>query len=449
MEKVQKPIIEVSLDRELDLVVAYKKAMQIAEISGLNFTDQTKFATAVSEISRNALVHARKGEVTYFIIKEDISYFLQAVISDQGPGIKNIEGMLQKLNLQTNGQQTGIINCQRLSDKFEMESTEGKGTCVKIARRLPANHPPINRLILSGWRKHFSQLPPVSPYDELKRQNHLLLKLLDKLKLKESQTQEQLQEIQSLNSERESNYLKIKALSNEYAIQNVLLTKRNEELDEFAHILSHDLKSPVQNLRGLAQLIEAGKILDQEKMLSIFNGQLNKMEGLIHSVLAYSRAGHEQTESKTKVSVGKLLTELAHDLVKPERFLVEIEPGLPVLFTEEIHIYQVFSNLISNAVKYNDKKEGRVKIGAEQTEDGELFYFVEDNGSGIPLNKREVIFNLFTILHRIKEVDSSGIGLAIVKKIVTQKGGRIWVEESSHWDTGAKFCFTWPAEILQ
>jgi signal transduction histidine kinase len=447
MEKVQKPIIEVALDRELDLVSAYKKAIQIAEISGLSFTDQTKFATAVSEVSRNALTHASKGEVAFFIIKEDASYFIQAIITDQGPGIKNLGNLLQKLNSSTNGQQTGIINCKRLSDKFDMDSEAGKGTCVKIARRLPANHPPINQLILSGWRKYFRELAPISPYDELKQQNHLLLKTLEELKVKESQTKEQLQEIHILNNTLEHNYAKIKALSNEYAKQNELLLKRNSELDEFAHILSHDLKSPVHNLKGLVQLIELGRMEDQEKILSIFKGQLGKMENLIESILAYSRAGHEKV-NKTSVDLEKLVIDVNQNLVKPEDFQVEIMQDLPVLFTEEILIYQVFSNLLSNAVKYNDKQAGRVKVGFDQTEEDEPFYFVEDNGSGIPLNKREVVFNMFTILHKKEGVDSTGIGLAIVKKIINERGGRIWIEDTARWETGVRFCFTWPAELL-
>lgn len=447
MEKVHKPIIEVSLERELDLVMAYKKAMQLAEISGLTFTDQTKFATAVSEISRNALVHAGNGEAAFYIIKEDASFFIQAIITDQGPGIKNLGALLQKLNTQTSRQQTGIVNCQQLSDKFAIDSAEGKGTCVKIARRLPASHPPINRLILSGWRKHFSHIAPISPYDEIKRQNQLLLKTLEDLRHKELQTREQIEEIQSLNNELEHNYEKIKQLSNGLGQQNELLLKKNDELDQFAHILSHDLKSPVQNMQGLVQLIELGQIKDPEKMLSIFKGQLEKMERLIQSVLLYSRAGHEKVD-KTRVKLEALLTEMIQNLLKPSNFLIEIKPDLPVLLTEEIFIYQVFNNLISNAVKYNDKVEGRLIVGTEYSEDGELFYFVEDNGPGIPLNKRTKAFNMFTKLHMKKEVDSSGIGLAIVKKIVNEKGGKIWIEDAYQWNTGVRFCFTWPGEIL-
>lgn len=445
MEKVQQPIIEVTLEREIDLVIAYKKAMQLAEIAGLNFTEQTKFTTAVSEISRNALVHAGRGNISFYIIKDDFSYYIQAIVSDTGPGIKNLELLLRNLYDQKDRHQSGIINCKRLSDKFDMSSLEGKGTCVKIATRLPANHPPINRLILSGWRKHFSQLAPISPYEELKRTNHLLLKALEDLKLQESRTKEQLVQIQSLNRELELNYVKIKELSNDYAVQNDLLSKRNSELDDFAHILTHDLKSPVQNLKSLVHLIELGRMDDQEKMVAIFKGQLEKMERLIQSILSYSRAGHEKVD-KTKVNITKLLQEISQNQIKPDHFVIETEQNLPVLFTEEMLIYQVFSNLITNAVKYNNKKEGRIIAGKEQNEEGKNYFYIEDNGPGIPLNKRENVFNLFTILHNNKDVDSTGIGLAIVKKIIGERGGKIWIEDSLRWDTGSKFCFTWPAE---
>ncbi|WP_017729743.1 ATP-binding protein [Nafulsella turpanensis] len=447
MEEVQKPIIEVSLDTELDLVIAYKKAMQLAEISGLNFTEQTKFATAVSEISRNALVHVGKGDIKFYITKDGQSFFIEAIVHDSGPGIKDLGSLLKKLELQTGGQRTGLVNCKRLSDKFEMDSSEEEGTCVRIGRRLPGSHPPINHMILSGWRKHFSQLAPISPYDELKRQNILLLKTLEELRVKKTQAQEQLEEIQVLHLELENNYHKNKQLSDDYARQNELLLKRNEELDEFAHIVSHDLKSPLNNLKGTLKLMEMGQI-DQEKTVVVFKGQLQKMENLIQSVLAYSRAGHEKLE-KTTVDVGELLKEMENNIVLPEGFTLEIERNFPVLFTEKIFLYQIFSNLLSNALKYNDKVEGRIIVGYEQNETGDFCFFVEDNGPGIPLKKREKVFKIFTVLENTKKADSTGIGLAIVKKIITEKGGKIWIEEAKAPGEGSRFCFTWPAELVQ
>lgn len=445
---MQEPIIEVSLDTEFDLVTAYKKAMQLSEVAGLNFTNQTKFATAVSEISRNALGHVGKGDIRFYISREGEHFFVEAVINDPGPGIKDLESLLKRLDTQQNLQQLGIINCKKLSDKFEMLSSETEGTCVRINRRLPAKHPPINELVLSGWREYFSRLAPVSPYDELKCQNRLIIKTLEELKVKKSQVQEQLKEIQLLNLELEQNYEKIKQLSGDYARQNELLIKRNEELDEFAHIVSHDLKSPINNLKCLVQLMEAGHMESQEEVVSIFNNQLQKMDALIQNVLAYSRAGHEKV-AKTRVNVSEFLAELIATLPRPQNFVIEVEDKLPLYYTEEVFLYQVFSNLLSNAVKYNDKTEGKIRIGVGEAKAGEPFFFVEDNGPGVPSESREVVFKMFSVLQHIKREDSTGLGLAIVKKIVNEKGGRIWIEDPHHWIGGTRFCFTWPAEVVK
>lgn len=443
-DKVQKPIIEVSLEREIDLVIAYKKAMQLAEITGMNFTEQTKFATAVSEICRNALTYANDGMASFYIAQDGPVFFVEAIVSDTGPGIDNIEALLSKIEKQTEAQRTGIFNCRRLSDNFVMESDKGKGTCVRIGRRLPANHPAINNKLLAEWRKHFSQLSPASPYDELKRQNHLLLKTLEELKLSKGQVQEQLEEIRSLNSELEQKNEALQKFSAEYARQNELLKKRNKDLDEFAHIVSHDLKGPIYNLQGLLQLQEMRQ--DSTPVpVELFKKQFQKMENLIDNILTYSRAGHDEMPKK-EVDVHRLLQELTEGLSRPRNFQIEIAPDLPSLFTEEIFVFQVFSNLLINAIKYNDKEEGRIKVGFEQMENGRICYYVEDNGRGIPPAKREKVFKMFTVLHKIKGVVSTGIGLSIVKKIVQEKGGEVWIEDSKYWSGGCRFCITWPED---
>lgn len=448
MEKSpQKPIIEVTLDRELDLVIAYKGAMQLAEIVGLNFTEQTKFATAISEICRNALQHAGGGVVSFYINLDSGNYYVEAMISDTGPGIKDLSALLEKLSSLPEGGRTGIFNCKKLSDKFEMDSSEGSGTCVRISKRLPVNHPPINHMILAGWRKHFSQLAPASPYDELKRQNQLLLKTLEELKHSKDQAHEQLEEIQSLNRDLEQKNEKLERLSKEYANQNELLKKRNEELDEFAHIVSHDLKGPIRNIKGLAQLMEMGRSKGPEQMAAILKGQVQKMERLIESILSYSRTGYEEM-NKQEVNLNKLLEDLVEGLSRPENFQIEIEADFPLLFTEEIFVFQVFSNLLLNAIKYNDKAEGKIKVGFEPKGKGEYLFYVEDNGPGIPVEKREQVFKIFTVLHKVEGVDSTGVGLAIVKKIIQEKGGRIWIEDPKHWQQGSRFCFSWPVEIV-
>ena len=171
------------------------------------------------------------------------------------------------------------------------------------------------------------------------------------------------------------------------------------------------------------------------------------METLIDNILTYSRAGHQDMEKK-EVDLNKLLQDLTEGLSRPQNFEIDIETNFPSLYTEEIFIFQVYSNLLLNAIKYNDKAEGRIKIGYETNHKGEFYYYVEDNGLGIPAEKREKVFKMFTVLHKIEGVDSTGIGLSIVKKIIQEKGGQIWIEDPKHWQPGSRFCFTWPAEIL-
>jgi signal transduction histidine kinase len=450
MTNIQQPIITIKLDNELDIVLAYKRAMQIAEMSGLSFTDQTKFATAVSEISRNVLEHANNGSIELQIHVESSSPCLKAVISDQGKGIDNIEELLNSYTPQRSGKGLGIHHSRRLVDFFEITSIKGQGTTVQLSKKLSHNHPPINHLILSGWRKHFSTVAPISPYDEIKRQNHLLLDALDTLKVKNSQIESQLHEITTLNNELESNYARIKELSEESEQQNKLLKKRNEDLDNFAYIVSHDLKAPLKNIEGLINLLSKNDASVQHDVIGMLQGQLTRVNKLINNILSYGRAGRDEVE-KSHVNLYDFLKELSEQIARPEHIEIIIENTFPALYTEEVYLYQIFSNLISNAIKYNDKKSGIIRIGHIQDETGTFSFYVEDNGPGIPKEKHEQVFKMFVMLgnKKLPENSSSGLGLAIVKKIVEEKGGRIWIENNKTDKTGTRFIFTWPAQVVE
>jgi signal transduction histidine kinase len=450
MTNIQQPIITIKLDIELDIVLAYKRAMQIAEMSGLSFTDQTKFATAVSEICRNVLEHATNGSIELHIHIESSSPCLKAVISDKGQGIDNIEELLNNNTPQRSGKGLGIHHSRRLVDFFEITSVKGQGTTVQLSKKLPQNHPPINNLILSGWRQHFSNVAPISPYDEIKRQNHLLLDALDNLKVKSIQIESQLSEITTLNNELEANYARIKELSEESERQNRLLKKRNEDLDNFAYIVAHDLKAPLKNMEGLVNLLNRNSASTQQDIIDMLQGQLIRVEKLINNILSYGRAGRDEVE-KSNVNLYDFLKELPEQIATPEHIEIIIENNFPVLHTEEVYLYQIFSNLISNAIKYNDKESGIIRVGHIQDKHGEFSFYVEDNGPGIPKEKHEQIFKMFVMLgnKKLPENSSSGLGLAIVKKIIEEKGGRIWIENNKTDKTGTRFIFTWPAQLVE
>ncbi|MBT1685139.1 sensor histidine kinase [Dawidia soli] len=222
------------------------------------------------------------------------------------------------------------------------------------------------------------------------------------------------------------------------------LEKNNKELDQFAYIVSHDLKAPLRAISNLSSWLEddLGPSLSGENKdnLATLRGRVKRMEALINGILEYSKVGRENVASET-VDVNKLLEDIVELLSPPPHIRVNILPAMPCIETPRILLHQVFSNLISNAIKYNDKEAGRVSVGFTEKESAFEFW-VEDNGPGISPEYHETIFVIFRTLQARDKYESTGIGLTIVKRILAAVGGTINVE--SKVEEGSKFIFTWP-----
>jgi signal transduction histidine kinase len=164
------------------------------------------------------------------------------------------------------------------------------------------------------------------------------------------------------------------------------------------------------------------------------------MVRLIEGILRYAEVGHSE-QSVEKVDANAVVAEAIEQIAPPAHILIRVDNPLPVLPCDKIRLSQVFQNLISNAVKYMDKPEGRIQVGG--VEDGDFWRFgVADNGPGIEAKHFERIFRIFQTLAPKDEYESTGIGLALVKKIVEFYGGRVWVE--SEVGRGSTFFFTLP-----
>lgn len=227
------------------------------------------------------------------------------------------------------------------------------------------------------------------------------------------------------------------------------LKQSNKELEEFAYVASHDLKTPLRGIGDLAEYLKedleeylssAAANPDVSKNLGRLDQQVKRMNNLISGILAYSRVGREQVKAQ-RVDMDALVRQIGEDLNLSEAQLI-ISGRLPVLEADMILLDQILSNLIGNAAKYHHNL-GTAEITVSSVPNGKVHKIsVSDNGPGIAPQYHEKIFEAFQTLQPKDEIESTGIGLSVVKKAVESQGGTIIV--SSIRGTGSTFTFTWP-----
>ena len=224
----------------------------------------------------------------------------------------------------------------------------------------------------------------------------------------------------------------------------VLLEHRNQELDQFVHIVSHDLKAPLRAISNLSEWIEAdleGQLPpNSQKQLELLRTRAKRMESMINNLLLYARAGRQEVALET-FNVADLLSEVIDSIDPPQSFSVQVELPMPTLTTKRTLLSQVFSNLIGNAVKHHKTSSGQLNIA--WADSGTFYEFsVKDDGPGIAPSNHKRVFEIFQTLAAQNSSESSGLGLAIVKKIVEAEEGFIRIQSAV--GQGTTFFFTWP-----
>ncbi|AXT62724.1 PAS domain S-box protein [Aquimarina sp. AD10] len=219
------------------------------------------------------------------------------------------------------------------------------------------------------------------------------------------------------------------------------LEKMNQELSDYAHIVSHDLKSPLRSIYALVNWIKEDYSSAFDKIglghLSMIEKTLEKMETLINDILSYSRAGNKDNLETKQIDLNTLISDIKNIILIPDNTKVYSKQELPVIHGDKTRIQQLFQNLIGNAVMYMDKEKGIIEIDYTDQKTHHLF-IIKDNGPGIKEEYHKKIFKMFESVGNHK--NSTGIGLAIVKKIVELYEGKIWLESSL--DKGTTFYFT-------
>jgi len=233
-------------------------------------------------------------------------------------------------------------------------------------------------------------------------------------------------------------------LIKELKTTNAKVESINQELKEFAYVISHDLKAPLRGIKTLADwlLTDYGNKLDDsgKQQLNLLQTRVGRMHNLIEGVLRYSRIGRIR-EKRMQVDLSELVPEITDMVAPPDNITVNIEGRMPVILCEKTSIIQVFENLLSNAIKYMDKPKGEITVGCLEQNDCWLFS-VADNGPGIDEKYFGKIFKIFQTLQPRDKFESTGVGLTVIKKIVELFGGKVWVE--SKLGQGSTFFFTLP-----
>jgi len=222
------------------------------------------------------------------------------------------------------------------------------------------------------------------------------------------------------------------------------LARSNADLEQFAYVASHDLRAPLRGIGNLASWLEedAGDRLSDEskKHLGLLRNRVKRLQGYIDALLTYSRVGRTVTEV-TLVDTGQLMGEI-FGMVNPGGISLEVVGLMPILETVKVSLQMVLVNLVGNAIKHHDRSAGRVTISVREVDEEFFEFAVADDGPGIPPEFHERVFQMFQTLRPRDEVEGTGMGLALVRKIAETYGGTVTVESGE--GRGTTFRFTWP-----
>jgi signal transduction histidine kinase len=443
-------IARVDIHVDQDVVETRQRARLIAGMLGFDRQDQTRIGTAVSEISRNALQYGQGGEAEFFIEGVAPSEWFVITIRDHGPGIQDLDAVLEGRYTSNTGMGLGIVGSQRLlPDHFHIETRPGQGTIVTLGKLLPPTTQPFTPAVLGRIAEVLDKLRAESPLEEIRMQNQELFTALELVHQRDEELIRVNQELIETNTGIVALYTDLDDKTHRLEQTEQMLLKRNEELKAFAYTVAHDLKAPLRGIAGYAQELEARHKTGLSERALFCLSQIitanRNLDHLIEDLLHFVRMDVEIAPPFVEVNLPSLVNAILKDrrlIIAEQRVEVTVDIPFITLQTWECGLTQVLSNLIDNALKFSRKANPpRIGIRAEDSGKGWRL-IVSDNGIGFDMKYSDRIFGLFNRLVRTEEFEGTGAGLAIVKKILDKLGGSIRAE--SQPGLGATFYIELP-----
>ncbi len=417
-------ILTVSISNELDVVLARQRARQIAELLGFKGQDLTRIATAVSEIARNAFIYGGGGKAEFIVEDKAPSQIFLARISDKGPGIDDLKGLLDGGRTSETGMGLGIIGAQRLMERFHIESAPGQGTTVLLGKTFPQRVPRLSGSDLVRIAGDLERFTLHTPLEELQQQNQELLRTLE--------------DLTQLNREMEDTNRGVVALYMELDEKADYLQKADELKSRFLSHTSHELRSPLNSILSLSRILldktDGELTAEQEKQLSFIRKVTEHLSELISELLDLAKIEAGKMVVRTKQFEVQELFGTVQGMVRPlnvnpcVELIFENPVGIPPLNTDDGRVMQILRNLISNALKFTER--GEIRVSAAMEPGGHVVVLtVADTGIGISPEDQERIFEEYVQIENPlqKQVKGTGMGLSLSRKLAELLGGSLSV----------------------
>lgn len=426
-------LLSVNLQHEHDVVLARQRARQVAKLLVFEAQDQTRIATAVSEIARNALCYAGGGTVEFAIEGQSAPQVLLIRVTDRGPGIPMLQRILDEQYISSTGMGLGILGSRRLMDQCDIQ-TSPHGSTVTLKKLFPRHAPVVTARRLAQIAAQLAQQRPHSPLEVVQEQNQELLHTLEELRQKQ-------EDLLRLNRELEDTNRGVVALYAELDEQADHLRRADEMKSRFLSNMSHEFRVPINTILSLSHMLlhrfDGELTTEQEKQVSFIHKAADNLAELVNDLLDLAKieAG-KTTVHPVELDVTTLLSTL-RGMLRPLLLneaveLIFEEPGdIPLLLTDESKVSQILRNLISNALKFTES--GEIRVSVTLTADGKAVCFaVADTGIGIALEDQARIFDEFLQVENAlqQRVKGTGLGLPLCKKLATLLGGSITVQSA-------------------
>jgi signal transduction histidine kinase len=426
------PIVTVPIENEGDVVTVRQRAHRLAELLGFERQDQTRIATAVSELARNAFSYASGGRAEFVLESAPVPQVFSIRISDKGPGIADVQTILDGQYRSQSGMGLGILGARRLMDHFKLDSVLGEGTTIQIGQELPRRAAPITRAKLGEVAATLQKDTSSDPLEILRQQNRELMQSLEEIRRKEEESKHLDQELSDTNRG-------VVALYAELDERAEQLRQASELKTKFLSNMSHEFRTPLNSILALSRLlldrIDGDLTAEQERQVGYIRRSAESLLELVNDLLDLAKVEAGKVDIRPSAfTVGNLFSGLRGAL-KPlltspsVELIFDIPDQVPELFTDEAKVTQILRNLISNALKFTEQGEVRVTASYDDAQD-RVRLSVRDTGIGIAPTDQSRIFEEFSQVDtRIqKRVKGTGLGLPLSRSLAELLGGELTVE---------------------